>query len=185
MTITDAFILVIPALLLLLGVGAFAAQIERAAYYLHGTEDAPAQPGGRSAADIARLHQERSRDLAKVRDRVSELDDRIADLQRERANLLGQEQALVDVSANFVAEVGFPSAGAQGQFIKLEGKSKEMPFAGLASVATALSGRRRVRLVVWGMGPAEAQNFAMTWAGDDARMIAMRPFEGTLFWHEA
>jgi hypothetical protein len=84
-----------------------------------------------------------------------------------------------------VAEAGYPTAGAQGQYILLEGKARELPFCGLASVETALSARRRVRLVVWGMGPAEAQSFAMNWAGSEARLLAIRPFDGLLLWHEA
>ena len=185
MSLSDAFFLVLPALLLLLGVGAFATQIERLGYSLHGIEDVVTTDAGQSASEIAALHAERSREAARLRGLTSDLEDEIAALQRERASLLGQPQALADVTANLVAEAGYPTAGAQGQYIVLEGKAKDMPFAGLASLSTPLSARRRVRLIVWGMGPAEAQGFAQNWGGDESRLIAIRPFDGQLFWHEA
>lgn len=185
MSLSDAFLLVVPALLLLIGVGAFAAQIERIGYRLHGIEEAITTQAGQSPGEISALHAERSREVARLRNVAAELEDDIAALQRERANLLGQPQALADVTSNFVAEAGYPTAGAQGQYMVLEGKAKDMPFCGFASLETPLSARRRLRLVVWGMGPAEAQSFATGWAGEEARLITIRPFEGRLFWHEA
>ncbi|WP_341702537.1 hypothetical protein [Ferrovibrio sp.] len=184
MTIGDAFTLLIPALLLLLAVGAFAPQIEQAVYRLYSDEEGSAAERSRAVAEIARLHAERGRQLADLRAELSRLDDRIADLQRERAGLLAQEKTMGDAAANFVAEAGYPTAASQGFYFKFEGPAKEMPFAGLASVATSLSGRRQARIVVWGLGPAEAQNFATNWAGENARMLTMRPFAGRLFWLE-
>ncbi|WP_409767512.1 hypothetical protein [Ferrovibrio sp.] len=184
MTLTDAFILVIPALLLLLAAGGLAPHIERMAYYLHDSGDLR-QINGMTPAQLEARHGECRREQERLRVLIADMDDHIEGLQRERANLLGQERALADITANFVAEAGYPTVGALGYFIKLEGPSKEMPFAGLASTATALSGRRQVRLVTWGLAQLEAQNFAMNWAGDGARLVAVRPFEGRLLWHEA
>src|SRR3546814_18573674 len=133
-----------------MGVGAFASQIERMGYRLHGIEEAVTTRAGQSPADISRLHAERSREVTRLRNVAAELEDDIAALQRERANLIGQPQALADVTSNFVAEAGYPTAGAQGQYIVLEGKAKDMPFCGFASLDTPLSARRRRRLVVWG-----------------------------------
>src|SRR3546814_6882901 len=91
------------------------------------------------------MHAERSREVSRLRNVAAELEDDIAALQRERANLIGQPQALADVTSNFVAEAGYPTAGAQGQYIVLEGKAKDMPFCGFASLDTPLSARRRLR----------------------------------------
>ncbi|WP_300301089.1 hypothetical protein [Ferrovibrio sp.] len=184
MTLTDAFILVIPALLLLLGAGALAPHIERMAYYLHDAGELRTV-NGMAPHQIETTHGESRRELERLRVLVADIGEHIESLQKERASLLGQERALADVTANFVAEVGYPTVGALGYFIKMEGPSKEMPFAGLASVATALSGRRQVRLVTWGLAQVEAQNFAMNWGGDGMRILNVRPFEGRLLWHEA
>ncbi|HEX6957009.1 MAG TPA: hypothetical protein VF194_03410 [Ferrovibrio sp.] len=185
MAFGDAFILVIPVLLLLLAVGAMASRIEQAGYHLYGTEADKTDADGRTPRELGKLHGERSMELARLRQEAAELDQRIAEAQRERANLLAQEQNLGNAAANFVAEAGYPTHGALGFYCKLDGPATVMPFAGLASAATAMSGKRLVRLVVWGLGQAEAQNFAMNWAGEGARLLTMRPFEGTLFWHEA
>jgi hypothetical protein len=184
MSLSDAFLMVLPALLLLLAVGAFATQIEHAGFHLHGIEEAVTTKSGQSAGEISQLHAERSREAARLREQAANLEEEIAALQRERASLLGKPQAMADASANMVGEAGYPTVGAQGQYIMMEGKAKEMPFCGLSSTDTALSARRRLRLVIWGMGPAEAQNFAMSWAGSEARLLSIRPFEGRLFWHE-
>jgi hypothetical protein len=184
MSLADAFLMILPALLLLLAVGAFATHIERLGYGLHGFETAVTTGAGQSATQIATLHAERSRDVARLRETAANLEDEIAALQRERASLLGKPQAMADMAANLAAEAGYPTAAAQGQYVVLEGRAKDMPFCSPASFDTALSARRRIRLVIWGMGPAEAQNFAMNWAGNDARLVTIRPFDGLLFWHE-
>ncbi|MFN4311410.1 MAG: hypothetical protein ACK4FK_12565 [Ferrovibrio sp.] len=184
MTLTDAFILVIPALLLLLAAGGLATHIERMAYYLYDAGDMTSI-NGMSPPQLQVRHGECRREQERLRVLLADMDEHIESLQRERASLLGQERALADVTKNFVAEAGYPTVGALGYYIKMEGPSKEMPFAGLASVATSLSGRRQVRLVTWGLAQVEAQNFAMNWAGDGARIVNVRPFEGRLLWHEA
>jgi hypothetical protein len=185
MALSDAFLMVLPALLLLLLVGSFASYIERMGYSLHGFEEAVTTQAGQSAADINRLHIERSREVSRLRDMAANLEDEIAALQRERANLLNQPQTLANAAGNFVAEIGYPTVGALGQYIMMEGKAKEMPFCGPASLQTPLNARRRIRVVIWGMSQAEARSFAQNWAGTEGRVLAMRPFDGTLFWHEA
>src|SRR3546814_20734770 len=72
------------------------------------------------------MHAERSREVTRLRNVAAELEDDIAALQRERANLIGQPQALADVTSHFVAAAGYPTAGAPGQYIVLEGKAKAL-----------------------------------------------------------
>lgn len=185
MSLSDAFLMVLPALLLLLAVGTLASQIERLGYSLHGIEEAVTTQAGQSASAVNTLHTERSREANRLRNMAADLEDEIGALQRERANLLNQPQTLANAGGNMVAEVGYPAIGTEGQYIVMEGRAKEMPFCGLASLATPLSARRRVRLVIWGMSQTEARAFAGNWAGSEGRILTIRPFEGTLFWHEA
>lgn len=183
MTFADAFILVLPALAVLLAAGWLSGYIENAAYRLHGAKDTTGsslKPAQVEADFAAARHA-----LGRLRDRRGELDNDLAEMHKERAALAGQEQAMASVIKNFVAEAGYPTQGQQGFFVKLDGPATIMPFAGLASVKMAIGGRRQVRLVIWGLGAAEARAFAMNWAGEDSTLSLMRPFEGRLFWHEA
>src|SRR3546814_6662046 len=94
-----------------MGVGAFASQIERMGYRLHGIEEAVTTRAGQSPADISRLHAERSREVTRLRNVAAELEDDIAALQRERANLNGQPQALAGVTAISSPRPAIPPPG--------------------------------------------------------------------------
>lgn len=183
MTFADAFILVLPALAIMLTAGWLGGYIERSAYRLHGAKDAA--DSGLKPAQIEGEYHEARRELGLLRDRRAEVENELSEIHKERASLAGQEQTMANAAKNLVAEAGYPTQGQQGFFIKLDGPATVMPFAGLASLKMAIGGRRQVRLVVWGLGPAEARAFAANWAGDDASLTLMRPFEGKLFWHEA
>ncbi len=113
------------------------------------------------------------------------VDDDLAAQIKERANLQDQERRLADRQNNLVAEAGAPAPGLPGFYFRIEGPAAVMPFAGLASVPTAMGGRRRVRLVVWAATPDAAQAVALNFTGEGARVIDQRPFDGKLFWHEA
>ena len=179
-----AFLLVVPAILLLLGAGAAAGAIERIAYsWAIGAESLTDEH--LVNAKVEREHAQKRTELARLRDTKASLDAEIAIARKERANLQGQERRLANRDTNLVSEAGIPSPAAKGFYIKLEGPAAVMPFAGLSSVATDFGGRRRIRMVVWAAGPAEAQALATNWVGSDGKMIFIRPFTGTLFWHEA
>lgn len=182
MDVMDGFFLVLLALLLLLAAGGMAAQVEKLGYYLASSE--AAAKGDRTHIEVEARHSELRREQERLMALVKQQAEHIDGLEKERASLLGQERSMADMQANFVAEAGYPQPGAEGHYFLLEGPAKDMPFAGLASHASAFSSRRRVRLVVWGLGPVEAQKFAAGWGGEQARMIAQRPFTGRLFWHE-
>ena len=182
MTFADAFILVLPALAVLLAAGWLGGYIEGWAYQLHGAKDTAGT--GLKHAQVEGEYNEARRELGKLRDRRAELESELAEVHKERAALAGQEQTMANAAKNFVAEAGYPTQGQQGFFIKFDGPATMMPFAGLASVKMAISGRRQVRLVVWGLAAAEARAFAANWAGEGASLTLMRPFDGKLFWHE-
>ncbi|HLT76767.1 MAG TPA: hypothetical protein VKZ87_05215 [Ferrovibrio sp.] len=183
MTFADAFILVLPALAVLLAAGWLSGYIENVAYRMHGAQGLG--DSGLKPAEIEGEYNEARRQMGLLRERRTELESDLADLHKERAFLASQEQAMADLHKNFVAEAGYPVNGQQGFYFKMDGRAAAMPFAGLASMQMAIGGRRQVRLIVWGMGPAEARNFATSWAGEGASLTLMRPFEGRLFWHEA
>ncbi len=179
-----AFLLVVPALLLLLAAGALASWIERIAYgWAIGAESLSNEH--HENARVEREHAEKRTTFARLRDTKAELDAEIAMARKERASLQDQERRLADRQENLVSEAGYPVPGGKGFYVKLEGPAAAMPFAGLSSIPTDFGGRRRVRMVVWAIGPAEAQAVALNWAGGDAKLVSIRPFSGTLFWHEA
>ena len=182
MTFADAFILVLPALAVLLAAGWLGGYIERTAYRLHGAKDTATT--GLKPAQVEGAFNEARRELIQLRDRRAELENELAEIHKERASLAGQEQTMANAAKNFVAEAGYPTQGQQGFYIKFDGPATMMPFAGLASVKMAIGGRRQVRLVVWGLAAAEARAFAANWAGEGASLTLMRPFDGKLFWHE-
>jgi hypothetical protein len=179
-----AFLIVVPAILLLLAAGSMASAIERIAYsWAIGAESLTDEH--LVNAKVEREHAQKRTEFARLRDTKASLDSEIAIARKERANLQGQERRLADRQENLVSEAGIPAPGSKGFYIRLEGPAAMMPFAGLSSVATAFGGRRHVRMVVWAVGPAEAQALATNWAGTDGKLIFIRPFTGTLFWHEA
>lgn len=182
MTFADAFILVLPALAVLLAAGWLSGYIENVAYRMHGAQGTG--ESGLKPAQIEGEYNEARQQLGKLRERRTELEQDLSELHKERAFLAGQEQAMASTHKNFVAEAGYPTQGQQGFYIKMDGPASVMPFAGLASVQMAIGGRRQVRLIVWGLGPAEARAFAINWAGEGASLTLMRPFDGRLFWHE-
>jgi hypothetical protein len=179
----QALILVVPAMLVLLAAGGLAGYIEAAVYLLHGS--------GSGAGDSVRQAQLRSdysrrrSELAGLRDEKAQLDESLAALIKERASLQGQERRLADRQNNLVTEAGYPAPGMQGFYFRIEGPASVMPFCSLASEATAIGGKRRVRLVVWTGAMETAQAVALNWAGDGTKMLDVRPFNGKLFWHEA
>jgi hypothetical protein len=179
----DALLLVVPAMLLLLAAGGLAGYIEAAVYQLNssglGAGDAMRQ------AQMQGEYNQRRSDFAALRDDKARLDEDLAQLMKERANLQGQERRLADRQNNMVAEAGYPAPGTPGFYFRIEGPATVMPFAGLASVPTAMGGKRRVRLVVWAANMESAQALALNWAGDGAKVIDSREFAGKLFWHEA
>lgn len=183
MTFADAFILVLPALAVLLAAGWLSGYIENVAYRMHGSQGSIGD-GGLKPAQIEGEYNEARQQLGQLRERRTELEHNLSELHKERAFLAGQEQAMASIHKNFVAEAGYPTQGQQGFFIKMDGPAAAMPFAGLASVQMAIGGRRQVRLVVWGLAAAEARAFATNWAGEGASLTLMRPFDGRLFWHE-
>ncbi|MEK9971091.1 MAG: hypothetical protein VW600_18295 [Ferrovibrio sp.] len=179
----QALILVVPAMLVLLAAGGLAGYIETAVYLLHGNS-----AGTGDSVRLAQLNSDYSRrrsELATLREEKSQLDDSVAAAIKERANLQDQERRLADRSSNLVAEAGYPAPGTQGFYFHIEGPAQMMPFCSLASVPTALGGKRRVRLVVWAGSMEAAQAVAVNWAGDGAKMLDVREFNGKLFWHEA
>ncbi len=182
MTFADAFILVLPALAILLAAGWLGGYIENAAYRLHGAKETAET--GLKPAQVEGAYNEARRELGLLRDRRGDLENELAEIHKERASLAGQEQMMANAAKNFVAEAGYPTQGQQGFYVKLDGPAAAMPFAGLASLKMAIGGRRQVRIVIWGLGPAEAKAFATSWAGDGASLTLMRPFDGKLFWHE-
>lgn len=179
----EALLLVVPAMLLLLAAGGLAGFIENAVWQM-------VRGGGQLAQDAERetrlqvQYSDRRSELARLRDEKAQLDADIAIQMKERASLQDQERRMADRQNNQVAESGYPAPGLNGYYFRIEGPASVMPFAGLASLATAMGGRRRVRLVVWAGNMTSAQAIAMTWAGDGARMIGARDFSGRLFWHE-
>lgn len=178
-----ALLLVVPAMLLLLAAGGLAAYIEAAVYQLNA-----AGLGAGEATRQAQLQSDYSRrrsEFASLRDEKAQLDGDLAAQIKERANLQDQERRLADRQNNLVAEAGYPAPGVPGFYFRIEGPASVMPFAGLASLPTAMGGRRRVRLVVWAATFEAAQAVALNWAGDGAKVVDQRPFEGKLFWHEA
>lgn len=178
-----ALLLVVPAMLLLLAAGGLAGYIEAAVYQLYSSGN-----GSGEAARQANLQADYSRrrsEFAALRDEKAQLDADLAIQIKERANLQDQERRLADRQNNHVAEAGYPAPGTPGFYFRIEGPAAVMPFAGLASVATAMGGKRRVRLVVWAANIEAAQAVALNWAGDGSKVIDVRPFAGKLFWHEA
>lgn len=179
----DIFFLVVPAMLLLLAAGAFAGAIERIAYNLaSGATDLSADATANAQAEYD--YNQRRSEFVRLRDTKAELDSQTNMARKERAKLQDQERRLADRDKNLVAEAGYPSPSGPGFLLTLEGPASAMPYAGPASVATDFGGRRRVRLVVWASGLAEAEAVAMNWGGTDAKLVSTRPFAGTVFWHE-
>lgn len=179
----EIFILVVPAMLLLLAAGAFAGAIERIAYNLaSGATDLSSDATANAQAEYD--YNQRRAEFVRLRDIKADLDSQINLARKERAKLQDQERRLADREKNLVAEAGYPSPAGTGFLLTLEGPAAAMPFAGPASIATDFGGRRRVRLVVWASGMAEAEAVAMNWGGTDAKLVSSRPFSGTVFWHE-
>jgi len=179
----DVFLLVVPALLLLLGAGIFAGMIERMAYSLaSGATDLSGDATANAQAEYD--YSLKRAEFVRLRDTKADLDSQINMARKERAKLLDQERRLADREKNFVAEAGYPVPGIPGFLLTLEGPTSVMPFAGPASIATSFGGRRRVRLVVWASGQAEAEAVGLNWGGADAKLVSTRPFAGTVYWHE-
>lgn len=178
----SAFALVVPAMLVLLATGALAGHIERAVYQFAAAGPSDEATGG---ALLESKFSKSRLEFTRLRDERARLEEELAQMQKERASLADQERQLADRQKNFVSEVNYPTPGASGFYFKIEGPSAVMPFAGIASQATALGGKRHVRLIVWGMAQTEAQNMALNWAGNDGKIILAREFSGSLFWHEA
>lgn len=179
----DALLLVVPAMLVLLAAGGLASYIEAAVYQLYasgvGSGDATRQ------AQMQSDYSRRRTDFASLRDEKAQLDADLAMLMKERANLQDQERRLGDRQNNLVAEAGYPAPGTPGFYFRIEGPAAVMPFAGLASLPTAMGGKRRVRLVVWAANMEAAQALATNWVGDGTKVIDSREFAGKVFWHEA
>lgn len=179
----SALLLVVPAMLVLLAAGGLAGYIEVAVYQLNASG-----LGAGEATQQAQLQSDYSRkrsELASLREDKARLDDELASQIKERASLQDQERRLADRQNNMVAEAGYPAPGVPGFYFRIEGPASVMPFAGLASLPTAMGGRRRVRLVVWAATYEAAQAVALNFSGEGARVIDQRPFDGKLFWHEA
>lgn len=183
MNADTAMLLVVPAILVLLAAGGLAGYIEVAVYQLNASGI-----GAGEATKQAQLQSDYSRrrsEFARLRDEKAQLDDELAVQIKERANLQDQERRLADRQNNMVAEAGYPAPGVPGFYFRIEGPASVMPFAGLASVPTAIGGKRRLRLVVWAATMEAAQAVALNFAGDGAKVVDQRSFEGKLYWHEA
>lgn len=177
------FLLVVPAMLLLLAAGALAGPIERMVYNIaSGASDLHSD--ATANAQVEYDYNKRRADFVRLRDTKADLDIQINMARKERAKLQDQERRLADREKNLVAEAGYPVPGGSGFLLTLEGPAADMPFAGPASIPTSLGGKRRVRLVVWASGMAEAEAVAMNWGGTDAKLISARPFGGLVYWHE-
>ncbi len=179
----SVLLLVVPAMLVLLAAGGLAGYIEVAVYQLNASD-----LGTGEATKQAQLQSDYSRrrsELASLRDEKAQLDSDLAIQIKERASLQDQERRLADRQNNMVAEAGAPAPGLPGFYFRIEGPASVMPFAGLASLPTAMGGRRRVRLVVWAATLDAAQAVALNFGGDGARVVDQRPFDGKLYWHEA
>lgn len=179
----SVLLLVVPAMLVLLAAGGLASYIEAAVYQLNASDS-----GAGEATKQAQLQSDYSRrrgELASLRDEKAQLDGDLAMQIKERASLQDQERRLADRQNNMVAEAGSPAPGVPGFYFRIEGPTAVMPFAGLASLPTAMGGRRRVRLVVWAATHDAAQAVMLNFGGEGVRVVDQRPFEGKLFWHEA
>ena len=179
----SVLLLVMPALLLLLAAGGLAGSIEAAVYQFNASDGIAGE--ATRQAQLQSDYSQRRSEQAALRDEKAKLDDDLAAQIKDRANLQDQERRLADRQNNLVAEAGAPAPGLPGFYFRIEGPASVMPCAGLASLPTAMGGRRRVRLVVWAATPDAAQAVALNFTGDGARMIDQRPFDGKLFWHEA
>ncbi|WP_341894098.1 hypothetical protein [Ferrovibrio terrae] len=179
----EALLLVVPAMLLLLAAGGLAGYIENAIYQLYrGGGDG--EDNAENQARMQGTYNQQRTEFARLRDEKARLEEDLAELMKERANLQGQQRRMADRQNNLVAEAGYPAPGTNGFYFRIEGPAAVMPFAGMASLPTAMGGKRRVRLVVWAGNMEAAQAIAMNWTGDDGRVIDAREFAGKLFWHE-
>lgn len=184
MDIGDFFFLVAPALLFLLISGWIADAAGRLTYEI-GVATAQTDGGQqellKAQTDLASLRASMDRLLA----RKAAIQREVGERHRTRAMLAAQAERLADAERNFVAEIGYPRPHSAGHYAKLEGPAAAMPFAGLASQATVVGGRRQARLVIWDADFATAQLAAYDWGGPDCKLVAFRPFNGFLYWHEA
>jgi hypothetical protein len=178
----EALLLVVPAMFLLLAAGGLASYIEAAVYQFCGSDALSGEL--MSQARLEGDYNQRRTDLGRLRDEKARLDEDVAAQMKERANLQDQERRMADRQKNLVAEAGYPAPGTPGFYFRIEGPAAVMPFAGLASLPTAMGGKRRVRLVVWAANMESAQALVQNWAGDGSKVIDARQFAGKLFWHE-
>lgn len=179
----EALLLVMPAMLLLLAAGGLAGFIEKAVYQFARARGLLSEDAGREVR-LQSSYGERRTELARLRETRAGLENDIALQMKDRANLQDQERRMADRQANQVAEAGYPAPGLNGYYFRIEGPAAVMPFAGLASQATSMGGRRLIRLVVWAGSLENAQAIAQSWAGDGTRINSVREFSGRLFWHE-
>jgi len=177
--ITEAILLLLPAVAILFLASALAENIENLIYRM-------VRDAGRSEAEAQRAQQamesvRRSRaELAELMATAEANEKAITELKEQREKLILTAVRMTDPAEYAVAEIGYPTPGETGYYARIEGPALVVPFAGIASSPTVLGGRRTARLVIWGRGPAEAQRMAVEWGAPDGKITAFRPFTGTL-----
>jgi len=179
MDLTDTAILIVPALVALLAAGMLADKIELWAFSMRRAS--AVDPATRAAAqDTERQVAQRRAELATLKDKHQKLTDDIDKIKKETVKLKEEERAMADASTHIVAEFGYPQPRGTGYYAAIDGPAIAMPYTSLASAPTILGGRRRLRLVIWGLGPTEAERAAKELAGNEAALARFRPFHGSL-----
>lgn len=123
---------------------------------------------------------ERSAEVDRQRDLKAERERTLAQVQAESAAATAGEIRLSDPRTNVVYEIGVPTPGAIGCYIKAVGPANTYPFDGAGSTGSGVHGRRYARFVFWGKDSASAERMAKQWVGSNGQILTMRPFTGKL-----
>jgi len=184
LAIGNSFLYVLPALFLMIGVGVIADKLERIVFDMRRKATATPEQRQRIQAIEQRSRDQMAR-VSKMKETAIAAKTDIEKQREEMRRLRAVEARFTESSKRIVGEIGQPERGAQAFFAILEGPANSLPFSTIASIPTKIATRRRFRVVIWGMGPLQAERLAQELGGPDSQLVRIRPFHGKLRMGEA
>lgn len=184
LAIGNSFLYVLPALFLMIGVGIIADRLERIVFDIRRKATATPEQRQRMLAIEQRSRDQMAR-VNKMKETAVAAKTEIEKHKEEMSRLRAVETRFTESNRRIVGEIGQPERGSPAFFAILEGPANSLPFSSIASLPTKIATRRRFRVVIWGMGPLQAERLAQELGGPDSQLIRIRPFNGKLRMGEA